>query len=86
MKIMLFTLPTCKYCTPAKELLKDNKEVEIINLDDHEELGVKYGIRSVPTLVVENCSGATTYVGLDKITKFVEEHSSESGCGCSCGK
>ncbi|WP_221892238.1 glutaredoxin [Cetobacterium sp. 8H] len=83
MKIMLFTLPTCKYCTPAKELLKDKKEVEIINLDDSEELGVKYGIRSVPTLVAEDCNGVTTYVGLDRIEKFVEEKmASKSCCGC----
>lgn len=86
MKIMLFTLPTCSYCVPAKELLKDKKEVEIINLKDHEELAVKYGIRSVPALVVEECCGSvTTYVGLDKIEKFVQEKM-KTESSCSCGK
>lgn len=83
MKILLFTLPTCKYCIPAKELLKDKKEVEIINLDNNENLAVKYGIRSVPALVVEECSGFTTYIGLEKIENFVKEKmASKSCCGC----
>ncbi|MCJ8342167.1 MAG: glutaredoxin family protein [Cetobacterium sp.] len=73
MKIMLFTLPTCKYCIPAKELLKDKQEVEIINLEANEDLAVKYGIRSVPTLVVEHdCCSVSTYVGLDKIQNFIK--------------
>lgn len=83
MKIMLFTLPTCKYCTPAKELLKDRKDVEIVNLENHEDLAVKYGIRSVPALVTEECSGFTTYIGLDKIQEFIKDNASSNSC-CGC--
>lgn len=81
MKIMLFTLPTCKYCTPAKELLKDRKEIKIINLESREDLAVKYGIRSVPTLITEGCDGFTSYVGLDRIQEFAKQNIASS-CGC----
>lgn len=87
MKKMLFTSPTCKYCVPAKEMLSDDKDVEIINVMENEALAVKYGIRSVPTLVVDKCSGPEIYVGLDKITSFVNKKVEENGsCGCSCGE
>lgn len=82
MKTMLFTLPTCKYCVPAKELLKDQKDIEVINLENNPDLAVKYGIRSVPALVVEKCDGFTTYIGLDKIENYKKEKVSASCCGC----
>ncbi|MGL5088807.1 MAG: hypothetical protein ACRC6Z_05070 [Cetobacterium sp.] len=85
MRIMLFTTPTCQYCGPAKELVAAVEGVEILNAIENEDLAVMYGIRSVPCLVVEKCSGTQSYVGLDQIAKFIDEKESSAGCGCSCG-
>lgn len=88
MRMMLFTTPTCQYCGPAKELLADTEGVEIINAVENQELAAMYGIRSVPCLVVERCSGTRTFTGLDQIANYVDENgnpSSGGGCGCSCG-
>lgn len=84
MRLMLFTSPTCKYCNPAKELLGDFKDLEIINILENDEMTEMYGIRAVPTLVVEKCSGTEKYTGLDKISLFIDEYSSKKGCGCGC--
>ena len=86
MRIMLFTTPTCQYCGPAKELLADTEGVEIINAMENQELAGMYGIRAVPCLIVEKCSGTKTFIGLDQIAQFVDENGhSSGGCGCSCG-
>ncbi|MBC2851218.1 thioredoxin family protein [Cetobacterium sp. 8H] len=86
MKIMLFTTPTCQYCGPAKELLADTEGVEIINALENQDLAGMYGIRSVPSLVVEKCSGTNVFVGLDQIAKYIDESENTSGgCGCNCG-
>lgn len=87
MRLILFTTPTCQYCGPAKELLADIPEVEYINAVENMREAAKYGIRSVPALVIEKCSGVQTLTGLDQIAKFVDERESASShsCGCSCG-
>ncbi|MBC2855729.1 MAG: glutaredoxin domain-containing protein [Cetobacterium sp.] len=86
MKIMLFTTPTCQYCGPAKELLTDVDGVEYIDATQNLDLAQMYGIRSVPALVVEKCSGAQVFTGLDQISQFVDNQANPSGgCGCSCG-
>lgn len=84
MRIMLFTSPNCKYCGPAKELLADKDNIEYVNVLENEELAVMYGVRAVPTLVVEKCSGTEMYTGLDEIVRFVDEGGNISSCGCSC--
>ncbi|WP_426711395.1 glutaredoxin domain-containing protein [Cetobacterium sp. SF1] len=86
MKLILFTTPTCQYCGPAKELLADFDNIEILNALENLDLAEMYGIRSVPSLVLEKCSGPQVLVGLDQISKFVDESSEHSGsCGCNCG-
>lgn len=84
MRIMLFTTPTCQYCTPAKEALSAIPNVEVIDATQNMELAGEYGIRSVPTLIVAKCSGAQSFVGLDKILEFVEAMKGSTGCGCGC--
>lgn len=80
MKIILFTLPTCKYCIPAKELLNDRKDIKIIDLESHEELAIKYGIKSVPTLIEERCNEFKSYVGLDQIQEFIKKNTYSKPC------
>lgn len=56
MKILKFSLPTCKPCIVLSEQMKEldlsNFEIQEINLEDNKDLQYKYGIRSVPTLIV----------------------------------
>lgn len=56
MKILKFSLPTCKPCVTIAEQMKEldlpNFEIQEVNLKADKELGDKYNIRSVPTLVV----------------------------------
>ena len=85
MKIMLFTTPTCQYCPPAKELLTEVKEVLYLNAQDNIELAKQYGVRSVPTLVIEKCSGNKVYVGIDEIKEFVDGLGEEEEHQCGCG-
>lgn len=56
MKILKFSLPTCKPCVTLSEQMKEldlsKFEIQEVNLKENKELGNKYNIRSVPTLVV----------------------------------
>jgi thioredoxin-related protein len=59
MKILKFSLPTCKPCVTLSEQMKEldlsNFEIQEVNLradKESKELGDKYNIRNVPTLVV----------------------------------
>ena len=56
MKILKFSLPTCKPCVTLSEQMKDldlsNFEIQEINPKENKELGDKYNIRNVPTLVI----------------------------------
>lgn len=64
MKLIKFSLPTCKPCIVLSKQMEDldfsNYEVQEINLHESDEtkaLGEKYGIKSVPTLVVVDEEG-----------------------------
>ena len=59
MKILKFSLPTCKPCVTLSEQMKEldlsNFEIQEVSLradKESKELGDKYNIRSVPTLIV----------------------------------
>ena len=61
MKLIKFSLPNCQPCKVlAEQMEKEGIElrehsVQEINLfEDTEELGMKFGIRNVPTIVVLN--------------------------------
>ena len=68
-KVILFTAQTCPNCPKAKEELK---EINIEHIDAHQniELAQKFGIRTVPTLVVVNGDDSTNYVGLAGVFKI----------------
>jgi len=71
-KVILFTTKICPNCPRAKEELKD---IEVEHLDAHEnmELTQKYGIRTVPALVVINGGQHKKYSGIHDIIKFKNE-------------
>ena len=54
MKLIKFSLPHCQPCKVlAEQMKKEEIESTEINLfEDTEELGMKFGIRNVPTVVV----------------------------------
>ena len=64
MKLIKFSLPTCKPCIVLSKQMEDldlsSYKVQEINLHENDEtraLGDKYGIKSVPTIVVADDEG-----------------------------
>ena len=56
MKLIKFSLPNCQPCKVLAEQMKKEgiESTEISLFEDTEELGMKFGIRNVPTIVVLN--------------------------------
>ena len=54
MQLIKFSLPNCQPCKVLAEQMKKEgiKSTEISLFEDTEELGMKFGIRNVPTVVV----------------------------------
>ena len=54
MKLIKFSLPNCQPCKGLAEQMKKEgiESTEISLFEDTEELGMKFGIRNVPTVVV----------------------------------
>jgi protein-disulfide isomerase len=54
MKLIKFSLPNCQPCEVLAEQMKKEgiEPTEISLFEDIEELGMKFGIRNVPTVVV----------------------------------
>ena len=54
MKLIKFSLPNCQPCRVLAEQMKTEgiESTEINILEDTEELGFKYNIRNVPTVIV----------------------------------
>lgn len=72
-KIMLFTTKTCINCNMVKSFLaQSNISYDLIQAEENSELVEKYGIRSVPAMVVENGLEFTLYVNASNIRNFVE--------------
>lgn len=59
MQLIKFSLPNCQPCKVLAEQMKKEGIVptEISLFEDTEELGMKFGIRNVPTVVVLNEQG-----------------------------
>lgn len=69
-KKILFTTNSCPRCPEAKERLKD-ENVEMIDAHENMDLAVKYGIRSVPSLVVVDGDEHESFFGIEGIEKFM---------------
>jgi thioredoxin 1 len=50
-EVLKFSATWCGPCRALAQTLKNAKEVKNIDIDSDRELAMKYGIRSVPTLV-----------------------------------
>lgn len=69
---ILFTTETCPKCPEAKNILKDEENLRFINANDSMDEAIKYGIRSVPSLVVvEKNKKFKIYSGIDEIYNFL---------------
>lgn len=42
----------CKMLAPVLESIADKVNIIKVNVDEHQELAVKYGVMSIPTLIV----------------------------------
>lgn len=76
-RYLLYTTPTCKYCSHAT-LLLESYRIEfkkiIINDDATRQDALNFGIMSVPALVVqEDNKDYELYVGLEEIKRLAEE-------------
>ncbi len=72
-KRVLFTTKTCPNCPEAKEKLFGH-DIVFVDAHENEEEVNKFGIRSVPTLVVINEEAKhKNYVGVEGIVKYLNE-------------
>ena len=54
MEILRFTASWCQPCKALAQQLEElglDKEVTVVDIDEQSELAIRYGVRSVPTLV-----------------------------------
>ena len=79
MKLIKFSLPNCQPCKVLAEQMKKEgiESTEINLLEDTEELGFKYSIRNVPTVVVlDEKNGVIQEVGrarnIEQLKEFLE--------------
>lgn len=73
MRKMLFTTKSCPNCPPAKALLAVYEDIEILDAHDNMDLVSTFGIRAVPSLVVQDNENVKFYIGLDDIKKYINE-------------
>ena len=69
-QVYLFTQKTCPNCPKAKEELEGTPYLQVLDAADHLDLARKFGIRSVPTVVVCENNAYKTYSGLSDIISF----------------
>ncbi len=73
MRKMLFTTKSCPNCPPAKALLGSYEDIEILDAHDNMDLVSNFGIRAVPSLVIQDNENVKLYIGLDDIKKYINE-------------
>ncbi|MDR1818857.1 MAG: MJ0307 family thioredoxin [Methanobrevibacter sp.] len=66
-KVEVFTSPTCPYCPMAEEIvmkakgqLKDEMNVEVVNIMEDKKRATDYGIMAVPAIAI---NGIVEFVG-----------------------
>ncbi|NCB76194.1 MAG: ribonucleoside triphosphate reductase [Negativicutes bacterium] len=73
--IMLFTTKSCPDCIAAKAFLKKASIVySEVAAEDNTNMVAKYGIKSVPTLVVESGSEIKRFINASNIHSFTETY------------
>lgn len=80
MKLLKFTASWCPSCKQLSKVLEDFNDVPVeeVDVEDRFELADKYGIRSLPTMILldKDNNEIRRFVGLttlDKIREFVNE-------------
>lgn len=73
MKKMLFTTKSCPNCPPAKTLLSVYTDIEVLDAHDNMDLVSTFGIRAVPSLVIQDNESFKLYIGLEDIKKYINE-------------
>ena len=73
MRKILFTTKSCPNCPPAKALLANCKDIEILDAHENMDLVSNFGIRAVPSLVIQDNQDFKLYIGLDDIKKYINE-------------
>lgn len=76
-KVLRFTASWCQPCKAMAAILDDietTTPIEIIDIDENQELAVKYNVRGVPTLIMinENGEAVNRMMGI-KAKNLVEE-------------
>ena len=74
-KFLLFTTKTCPNCKAAKKYLDEAQiPYQTVQVEDHMDLAVEYGVQSAPTLVVQSEDKRDLYVNSSVIRAFTEEN------------
>ena len=78
--IKLITSPTCPHCVTAKKVLEEfseQKDVQIIELsvttDEGMKEAIKFGVRSVPAIVVNDKKVIVGVPSVEELAKAVED-------------
>lgn len=72
MRKILFTTKSCPNCPPAKALLSSFDDIEVLDAHEHMDLVSEFGIRAVPTLVIQNDNNFKIYIGLEDIKQYIQ--------------
>ena len=72
MRKILFTTKSCPNCPPAKALLVNFSDIEYLDAHENMDLVSEFGIRAVPTLVVEDNKNTKLYIGIDDIKIYLQ--------------
>ena len=57
MEILRFTATWCQPCKALAQQLEElglDKDITVVDIDEQQDLAIKYGVRSVPTLIAVN--------------------------------
>lgn len=74
-QLLLFTAKTCPNCETAKNFLEQaNIAYKTVEVEKNSDYVTKYGIRSAPTLVVQNGSEQKLYINASNIRGYIEQH------------
>ena len=79
MKIIVFSSSWCSKCPPYKEQLKKaGIEFDSVDVDENMEMAASYGVRGLPTTVIEATEGSEVFRTVGSNLKEVKEFLGES--------
>lgn len=75
MKVIKFAASWCGPCKMLSNVLEDYKgdvKIEEIDIDNHQEVAIRYGVRGVPTCILVNDEGGEVArkVGMMNLKEF----------------